>query len=58
MSRPGRQSAQLSVTDVARHQYRQGDFLSAHFTIVPPRVMNQTVQHPPVIIQMGDNQRL
>ena len=58
VSCPGRQFAQFTVTDVARDQHRQGDFLPASFPVLPPRFMNQTVQCPPVIIQMGDNQRL
>ena len=58
VSRPGRQFAQFTVTDVTRDQHRQGDFLFAGFPVIPPGVMDQTVQRPPVLIQMGDHQRL
>ena len=58
VSRPGRQFAQFTVTDVTRDQHRQGDFLFAGFPVLPPCVMDQTVQRPPVLIQMGDHQRL
>ncbi|CNO07773.1 Uncharacterised protein [Salmonella enterica subsp. enterica serovar Typhimurium str. DT104] len=55
MRLPGGQTAQFPVTDIRGGQYRDSDLLLTRFR---QRILNHAVQHPTVLIQMRDNQRL